>query len=69
MSEILIDNDISIETIQDGFRKQFPFLKLIFYKTAHETAALRFECASFQKVAQNLATNYRYRQLDTNRAK
>lgn len=39
MSEILIDNDISIETIQDGFRKHFPFLKLIFYKTAHETAA------------------------------
>lgn len=38
MSEILIDNDISIEAIQSEFRKHFPFLKLIFYKIAHETA-------------------------------
>lgn len=36
MTDIIIDNDKSIEAIQSEFRQHFPFLKLIFYKVAHE---------------------------------
>ena len=38
MTDIIIDNDKSIEAIQGEFRQHFPFLKLVFYKVAHEAA-------------------------------
>jgi hypothetical protein len=33
--EIIIDNKIKISEIQNEFQKQFPFLKIEFYKEAH----------------------------------
>ena len=39
MSEILISDDLTIEQVQDKFSEHFPFLKLEFFKSAHEAEA------------------------------